>query len=419
VYGGITAPGNAPWVLTVGASSTQGTTDRHDDTVAGFSSRGPTNFDWAAKPDLVAPGHGSVSLADPNGTSYEDKAQYLRPGAVPTAYLPYLVLSGTSMAAPVVSGTVALMLQANPALTPNMVKAILQFTAQEYAGYDALTQGAGFLNAVGAVRLAEFFASAEGGQAYPVQSMWSRKITWGNYRLSGGVLMPGANAFALDTTWGAEATTAGDNIVWGTSCGSSCDNIIWGTHSFDNIVWGTSSYDNIVWGTNSYDNIVWGTNSYDNIVWGTNVLDNIVWGTSGSDNIIWGTSGFDNVIWGTNSLDNIIWGTSDNDNIIWGTSGDDNIIWGTSLFDNIIWGTSQEPARKSGKATRKSSRAARGSTKESAVAPGNGNAAFAWGRKLKDLTDSEVFSLLNPSGTQPDPEGRVSRVSPVRGRGGF
>ena len=34
------------------------------------------------------------------------------------------------MAAPVVSGTVALMMQANPSLTPNMVKAILQYTAQ-------------------------------------------------------------------------------------------------------------------------------------------------------------------------------------------------------------------------------------------------------------------------------------------------
>ena len=38
------------------------------------------------------------------------------------------------MAAPVVTGTVALMLQANPPLTPNLVKAILQYTAQAYDG---------------------------------------------------------------------------------------------------------------------------------------------------------------------------------------------------------------------------------------------------------------------------------------------
>ena len=90
---------------------------------------------------------------------YSTKASYLLGGTIPTAYLPYLSLSGTSMAAPVVSGTVALMLQANPALTPNAVKAILQYTAQPYAGYDSLTQGTGFLNASGAVQLARYFAA--------------------------------------------------------------------------------------------------------------------------------------------------------------------------------------------------------------------------------------------------------------------
>ena len=64
-YGGISAPGNAPWVLTVGGSSTNGTAQRTDDTIGSFSSRGPTYLDWNAKPDLVATGTGTVSLADP------------------------------------------------------------------------------------------------------------------------------------------------------------------------------------------------------------------------------------------------------------------------------------------------------------------------------------------------------------------
>ena len=75
------------------------------------------------------------------------------------SYKPYLSLSGTSMAAPVVAGTVALMLEANPKLTPNAVKAILQYTAQVRSDTSALAQGAGMLNARGAVRLAKFFAS--------------------------------------------------------------------------------------------------------------------------------------------------------------------------------------------------------------------------------------------------------------------
>jgi serine protease AprX len=300
-YGGITAPGNAPWVLTVGASSTNGTPDRGDDLVASFSSRGPSYIDYAAKPDLLAPGHGTVSLADPLSAFYTTKAPSLLGGSLSTAFKPYLALSGTSMAAPVVAGTVALMLQANPSLTPNGVKAILQYTAQEYRGYDALTEGAGFLNTVGAVRLAQFFATAQPGQPLPLQKMWSKKIIWGNHRLSGGILNPTANAYKIGTTWGATATDHGDNIVWGTTCSRGCDNIVWGTDGRDNIVWGTDGRDNIVWGTDGRDNIVWGTDGRDT------VRDNIVWGTDGRDNIVWGTNGRDNIVWGTVRDGQIVW----------------------------------------------------------------------------------------------------------------
>jgi len=216
-YGGISAPGNAPWVLTVGASSTQGTARRTDDVVGGFSSRGPTYIDWQAKPDLVAPGTGTVSLAAAGSYFYLTKVSQLLPGSIPTADLPYLSLSGTSMAAPVVSGVVALMLQANPSLTPNAVKAILQYTAQEYAGYDPLTEGAGFLNALGAVRLAKFYATAQPGDPVPSQEMWGKSLIWGNHQLKGGFPLPTANAFAIGTDWGVAKTNDDQNIVWGTS----------------------------------------------------------------------------------------------------------------------------------------------------------------------------------------------------------
>jgi hypothetical protein len=246
-----------------------------------------------------------------------------------------LSLSGTSMAAPVVAGTAALMLQANPSLTPNAVKAILQYTAEERPGYDALTQGAGLLNAVGAVRLAQFFAAAEPGDAYPLQRMWSKTIIWGSHRLNGGVIDPRANAYATSTTWGTSGTSSGENIIWGTTCEDGCENL-------DNIIWGTSDSGNIIWGTSGENNIIWGTSTDGaNIIWGTQVPDeNIIWGTDcgGADcaNIIWGTNG---------SGENIIWGTAvEGANIIWGTDcgGADcaNIIWGTDEeIENIIWGT--------------------------------------------------------------------------------
>ena len=220
-WGGITAPGNAPWVLTVGASSTMGTLTRADDEMAPYSSSGPTYLDYEAKPDLAAPGTGTISLAVPGSTFYLTKAQYLLDGKLSLGFKPYLSLSGTSMAAPVVSGTVALMLQANPNLTPNLVKAILQYTAQPYAGYSPLRQGAGFLNTLGAVRLARYFAGHGAGEPVPVQTIWSRQIIWGSHRLKGGSIQPSANAWAANVVWGTAKTLGddGDNIVWGTDDG--------------------------------------------------------------------------------------------------------------------------------------------------------------------------------------------------------
>jgi hypothetical protein len=226
------------------------------------------------------------------------------------------------MAAPVVSGTIALMLQANPALTPNLIKAILQYTAQTYPGYSPLRQGAGFLNTLGAVQLAKFYASGQSLTKTPFNSQWSHSIIWGNHRLSHGIMKPAANAWPSTVVWGAAKTLGmdGDNIVWGTS--TDGDNIVWGTMADgDNIVWGTmADGDNIVWGTDC------GGADCDNVVWGTSMIgadgDNIVWGTAqDGDNIVWGTMA---------DGDNIVWGTSDGDNIVWGTSDDSDVTWSST-----------------------------------------------------------------------------------------
>jgi serine protease AprX len=310
-YGGITAPGNAPWVLTVGASSHMGTIDRADDTIAAFSSRGPTAVDYIAKPDLVAPGVGTESLSDPNSAFYVNKSAYLLSGTVPTSYLPYLSLSGTSMSAPVVTGTVALMLQANPTLTPNQIKAILQYTAQVYPGYDRLTEGAGFLNSKGAVELARFFA-APSTSAYPASADWSGQLIWGTRLYSGGRLATDANAWSTTVAWGAWNTASGQTVEWGVICPTANCDTGGGTWSR----WGTTaSAENVVWGTRCGGadcdpsspptmTSIAPSSAGDGVVWGTGVGDGVVWGTSGADGdgVVWGTSCTDPscqpVIWG-------------------------------------------------------------------------------------------------------------------------
>ena len=81
-YGGITAPGNAPWVLTVGAYSHEGTLTRTDDKMGSFSSRGPTAKDFNAKPDVVATGVGLASLSVPGSLMYLTKPELLLKGSL-------------------------------------------------------------------------------------------------------------------------------------------------------------------------------------------------------------------------------------------------------------------------------------------------------------------------------------------------
>jgi hypothetical protein len=274
--------------------------------VASFSSRGPAAIDNGAKPDLVAPGVGIESLSNPRSTLYWTKSAYLLSGSVATNYRPYLSLSGTSMAAPVVTGTVALMLQANPSLTPNAIKAILQYTAERHGGYDPLTQGAGFLNALGAVQLAKYLA-APTAATYPNDAIWSKNVIWGNQLVRGGRLTANANAWTTDVTWGASATAGGQSIEWGVICADiACKSVSgpWrlGLSASVNVVWGPTcggadcqmAWTGSVYGTSDEgDTVVWGTSDEgDTVVWGTSDEgDTVVWGTSDEgDTVVWGTS---------------------------------------------------------------------------------------------------------------------------------
>lgn len=138
----VTSPGAAAKAITVGAVDKQ-------KRVAGFSSRGPT-LDGRVKPDIMAPGVNIVSTVPPASTGTFNG--FLSGGR--SAF--YGPLSGSSMATPHVSGAVALMLQANPGLTPFEVKQILLVTAQDLgaAGSDNDT-GYGFMNAVAAVQVSK------------------------------------------------------------------------------------------------------------------------------------------------------------------------------------------------------------------------------------------------------------------------
>ena len=136
IWGGITSPGTEPTVITVGAVNTQGTLTHADDIATSYSSRGYTVHDGLFKPDLVAPGNKITSLRLKGGKldkAYPDLVQDPE----------YASLSGSSMATAFVSGVATLLMDANPDLNPNLVKAILVMTATKMTNVHPLEQGHG------------------------------------------------------------------------------------------------------------------------------------------------------------------------------------------------------------------------------------------------------------------------------------
>jgi len=128
-FGTVTAPGNDPFVITVGATKNNGSAALSAQTKASYSSKGPTTYDHVVKPDIMAPGHSITSLAAPGATLEAQYPNDLVSGTHGPA--DYFQLSGTSMATPAVAGAVALMLQEQNTLTPDQVKARLMKTAHK------------------------------------------------------------------------------------------------------------------------------------------------------------------------------------------------------------------------------------------------------------------------------------------------
>ena len=141
----------APWVISVGATDTLGR-------LASFSSRG----DFASelfRPTLVAPGVNVVSLRGSGILNVTGALGFAGADAskLSSTELPYYTTAnGTSFSAPQVAGAIALMLEANPNLTPSQVKTILQRTATPLPAYYQHEVGAGMLNVHAAILQASF-----------------------------------------------------------------------------------------------------------------------------------------------------------------------------------------------------------------------------------------------------------------------
>ncbi|HXR17813.1 MAG TPA: S8 family peptidase [Terriglobales bacterium] len=264
-YGTIAAPGNDPYAITVGAMKPMGTSTRADDLIASYSSKGPTLFDHVVKPDVVAPGNLVISvLASSTATLVKAAPENIVAlnsySTTAKGTSSYFTLSGTSMATPVVSGAVALLLQKNGSLTPDQVKARLMksayktfprystakdpTTGKTYTSqYDIFTVGAGYLDIQAALSSTDLAPAAFGSAKSPSVARDKSKNV---YLVTGSsILWGGSVTWGTSVVWGTSVlwgtSVAGESILWGSSApwGSSVDggySVLWGT----SIIWGTS-----------------------------------------------------------------------------------------------------------------------------------------------------------------------------------
>jgi serine protease AprX len=273
VLGGITSPGNSPLAITVGALNTWGTIQRGDDTVATYSSRGPTKFDLAVKPDLAAPGTSIVSL-EADGSYLSRTYPFLhRAGGGNNSYMQ---LSGTSMAAPMISGAAALLLDGVPTLTTAQLKLALQSGSTYLPEGGLMGAGAGSANVWVARKITANGLSAltntllDGIASPSGASFWDAGTL--SSRLYDGVGVRLLSLLDLSQVWSNTSllhygdlnlvgllnplrSVAPNPLIWGeVSRWTTSDAIIWGTQIYDPegeaIIWGTSADDDaIIWGT--------------------------------------------------------------------------------------------------------------------------------------------------------------------------
>jgi serine protease AprX len=242
------APGNDPFVITVGASDMNGTPyTAADDFVAPWSAFGYT-LDGFAKPDIGAPGRLIVGPVPSTSTMVKEHPERVTSSG-------YMWMSGTSFAAPMVSGSAALVLAFHPNWTPDQVKGALMLTAQPTAAGTAL--GVGELNAKAATQvltppnpnlaLNQFVRSdGSGGLAFDSAS-------WANYAA--------ANASWNSASWNSDAWSLAS---WNSASWNSAS---WANASWNSASWAAASWNSASWAAASWAAASWAAASWNAASW--------------------------------------------------------------------------------------------------------------------------------------------------------
>lgn len=232
------APANDPFVISVGATDTNGTVSTTDDFAAPWSAYGATN-DGFMKPEIAAPGRYMFGPTPSGGGAMLGMLpdRLVSPG--------YMWMSGTSFSAPVVSAAAAYVLALHPTWTPDQVKGALMLTAASPIGYTV-----GGALGVGEVQ-ANAAATTADGTANPNLGL--------NQFVSVDPLS-GLKRFDTDT-WSAAATA---NPAWNAMSWSSMS---WASASWSSMSWASMSWASMSWASMSWASMSWASMSWASQSW--------------------------------------------------------------------------------------------------------------------------------------------------------
>ncbi len=255
------APANDPFLITVGATDENGTARKQDDTIPTFSASGWTlEGDW--KPDIYAPGVDIISpLADMSYWEYQHPDRVITTRTAGTDY-EYFRASGTSMAAPMVSGAAALLLQAEPNLTPDQVKYRLMWTGTVIEGdayldvYEALT-----------------WPTTDAANQDVVPHMLLAKM-------------------ALMAYWASD--NGGENIDWSTV---NWNSVNWNSVNWNSVNWNSVDWDSVDWTSVNWDSIDWSSVNWSSVNWNSVNWNSVNWNSVNWNSVNWNSVNWNSVSW--------------------------------------------------------------------------------------------------------------------------
>ena len=235
------APGNDPFVITVGADDVDGSVSTMDDYAAPWSAYGYT-LDGFAKPDVAAPGRFIVGPAPATSTlALERPESVVAPG--------YIQLSGTSFAAPIVAGAAAQVLSVHPNWTPDQVKGAIMLAAKPVPSAAPLSVG------VGVVDIAKSVALSGAPSANAALRPFVKPDPAGTGYLAFDAAS-WANTALANASW---ASAAWSDASWSSASWSSAS---WASASWASASWASASWSSASWSSASWSDASWASVSY-------------------------------------------------------------------------------------------------------------------------------------------------------------